>query len=296
MSTEQFNQRFVKLLKDKKITQIKVAKMLDISRTAVNKWTKDGKIDDNNLEQLADFLKVDQIWLKYGTPSEEMHPISTKKINELNILHSTGEIVTWEWDLFNDTATYSDNVEKVYGVNVTSNSDFWSLMDENTKQRLNSNYEDIIKHGGAHEIDFKISKDGLSRWITSRATGVRGRNGKITKLIGISLDNTVRKEAEINLQKTQHYFNTLLKYIPKIVVFTDKEGEILATNYHDKKPEISYLKLQTKIYHFIAAEQKLVEQLQVASNTQYEFDHSTIIASYHEQNKQPYLMLVFEQL
>ena len=94
MSTEQFNQRFVKLLKEKKITQIKVAKMLDISRTAVNKWTKDGNIDDNNLEQLADFLKVDQIWLKYGTLSEEMHPISTKKINELNEVR----LGLFQWD------------------------------------------------------------------------------------------------------------------------------------------------------------------------------------------------------
>ncbi|MBO0222744.1 helix-turn-helix transcriptional regulator, partial [Vibrio parahaemolyticus] len=54
------------LLKQQKMSQLKAAEALGVSRTADNKWTKGGMIDENNLEKLAQLLNVDKIWLKYG--------------------------------------------------------------------------------------------------------------------------------------------------------------------------------------------------------------------------------------
>lgn len=57
-------------------------------------------------------------------------------------------------------------------------------MNQESKDKLVNGYSKIIREGGAHEMDFKIAWDDGYRWITSRATGVKGPNGKVTKLVG----------------------------------------------------------------------------------------------------------------
>lgn len=233
-----FGDRLLQVLKKKKLSQLKVARALNVSRTAVNKWTKGGMIDDSNLDNLAAFLEVDKIWLKYGEYLDTTHPthlMNNKNINELH-LHQSTEIVTWEWDILTGDVHYSDNVEQVYGIKITSNHDFLSLMSEDSKVRLSKEYTNIIQNGGAHEIDFKINlNSGESRWITSRATGITGPNGKITKLIGISINNTVRKQNEIKFRKFKQYFDLLLQDHPNLIVFIDQSGEIIISNALDKK-------------------------------------------------------------
>ncbi|MFO5736458.1 helix-turn-helix domain-containing protein, partial [Klebsiella pneumoniae] len=49
--TETFKERLLKLLKQKKMSQLKAAEALGVSRTAVNKWAKGGMIDEHNLEK-----------------------------------------------------------------------------------------------------------------------------------------------------------------------------------------------------------------------------------------------------
>ncbi|MEX5988308.1 helix-turn-helix domain-containing protein [Providencia hangzhouensis] len=252
--TETFKERLLKLLKQKKMSQLKAAEALGVSRTAVNKWTKGGMIDEDNLEKLATLLDVDKIWLKYGEYTNNQVTVSNsgvmRNINEVH-LQESADIVTWEWDLLTGELNYSDNVEAVYGIKITSNEDFWALMSHDSKEKLVNGYSKIIREGGAHEMDFKINWEGDYRWITSRATGVRGPNGKVTKLVGISLDNTERKNTELRLRKIKCYFDVLLSHFNHLVVFTDKAGEILASNLHNQSTEIDYLELQRLLYQLV---------------------------------------------
>lgn len=276
---ETFGDRLLKLLRKNKLSQLKVAKALGISRTAVNKWTKGGMIDDSNLERLASFLAVDKIWLKYGeyqsAEQVEGHAFITRHINEVHLQEST-EIVTWEWDILSGAVQYSDNVEQVYGIKLSSNQDFWSLMSEGSRAKLSAEYTKIIQQGGAHEMDFKINIDGESRWITSRATGVRGPNGKITKLIGISLDNTKRKNNEIRLRKFKHYFDLLLQDHPSLIIFIDQAGEILASNCLDKKTD--FFNLQRFLYQLASEEKAWINQICQQGQGEIVFQDKTISA------------------
>lgn len=260
MSTQEtFGDRLLALLKQHKLSQQKVAEALGVSRTAVNKWTKGGMIDDMNLENLADFLQVDKIWLKYGeyqtNETAEEFPLSTRHINDF-YLQESNKIVTWEWDILTDDLRYSDNVEQIYGIPIHTNQDFLSLMSEGAQEKLLVEYAKIIQHGGAHEIDFKISLNGEIRWITSRAAGMKGPNGKITKIVGISLDNTARKKNELFLRQFKGFFELLLQTSPHLIVFIDPAGEILASNCLDKK--VDYLNLQSFLYQLAIEEKKQI--------------------------------------
>ncbi|WP_319782947.1 helix-turn-helix domain-containing protein [Oceanisphaera sp. IT1-181] len=288
-----FGSRLLSQLGQKKMSQLKLAHALGVSRTAVNKWTKGGMIDDGNLDRLASFLDVDKIWLKYGeyaSQPAESSQSAARNINEVH-LQESAEIVTWEWDLLTEKVHYSDNVEAVYGIRISSNDEFWSLMGDAAKEKLVSGYSKIIREGGAHEMDFKIDRDGEFRWITSRATGVKGPNGKVTKLVGISWDNTERKSTELRLRKMQQYFDVLLAHIKHVVVFTDRAGEILASNHETQTVKMDYLELQRLFYQLVINNSEWLDQVCETGSGQITFQGRNITGYHHlDHEQQPFLM------
>lgn len=163
--TETFKERLLKLLKQKKMSQLKAAEALGVSRTAVNKWTKGGMIDEDNLEKLATLLDVDKIWLKYGEYTNNQITVShsgvMRNINEVH-LQESADIVTWEWDLLTGELNYSDNVEAVYGIKITSNEDFWALMSHDSKEKLVNGYSKIIREGGAMKWILKLTGKAIT--------------------------------------------------------------------------------------------------------------------------------------
>ncbi|KZX38114.1 helix-turn-helix domain-containing protein [Wohlfahrtiimonas chitiniclastica] len=270
MNKETFGDRLLQLLKHKRWSQRKVSEALGISRTAVNKWTKGGMIDDANLERLAAFLDVDKIWLKYGeyygsAEKDENQQLLARHINDF-YLHESNQIVTWDWDILTDEVRYSDNVEQVYGMAIHSNDDFLSLMTEKSRDRLLAGYTKIIQNGGAHELDFKIHQNGESRWIKSRAAGVKGPNGKITKIVGISLDYTKQKKEEIALRQQHCFFEFFLQQQTELVVFMDQKGGIMASNC--AVHQLDFLKLQAFLYQWaMDAAQALADIVSMGQGT-----------------------------
>ena len=81
MTENSFAFRLKELLEHHKLTLQAVGTALGISRTAVHKWTRGGEIDYDNLRKLADFLKVNWIWLRYG--EEALHSVQQAEVVEL---------------------------------------------------------------------------------------------------------------------------------------------------------------------------------------------------------------------
>ena len=81
MLENSFAFRLKELLEHHKLTLQAVGTALGISRTAVHKWTRGGEIDYDNLRKLADFLKVNWIWLRYG--DEALQNIQQPQVVEL---------------------------------------------------------------------------------------------------------------------------------------------------------------------------------------------------------------------
>ncbi len=294
---EAFSQRLLEVLRDKRVSQTRVAGELSVSRTAVNKWTRGGSIDDGNLERLAGYLEVDKLWLKYGVNTEastHVTPTQQQNISEVH-LHGSSDIVTWEWDLLANKVAYSDNAERVYGVRINSNEDFWGLMNPESRLKLENDYGKIIREGGAHEMDFCIVKDKVPRWIASRAVGVRDHNGKITRIIGISMDNTPRKKYELALQRNEQFFKLLLTRYKTLVVFTDLHGEILVSNQEHFSTQISYLTLQQQLYRFMADHPRLMELAAQGEKCRVKMGEKTAVLTHQpaEGEQQSYLMFEF---
>ncbi|AOY95861.1 sensor box protein [Cupriavidus sp. USMAA2-4] len=228
MTENSFAFRLKELLEHKKLTLQAVATALQVSRPAVHKWTKGGEIDYEKLRKLAAFLGVNWIWLRYGEqarrelddagavtlPMTDVRRRYTAEIMEsearMKLAQEGARIVTWEWNLVTDDVAYSANVESVYGWHIDSNASFWKHVHADDIAMMNAAYEESLRTGHAHEFDFRlIQPDGSIRWISSRATPMREFDGRIVKIVGISMDNTARKLTEQSLRDQQQRFQVM---------------------------------------------------------------------------------------
>lgn len=70
--------RLTHTLDSQRIKAATVAEALSVSRTTVGKWKKGGNIEYDNLRELAKYLKVNWIWLRYGDEAVSDMPILGK--------------------------------------------------------------------------------------------------------------------------------------------------------------------------------------------------------------------------
>jgi len=249
MTENSFAFRLKELLEHKKLTLQAVATVLDVSRPAVHKWTRGGEIDYDNLRRLATFLGVNWIWLRYGEeaqrdlaaaapvelPMTDVRRRYTAEIMEsearMKLAQENARIVTWEWNLITDAVTYSANVEAVYGWPINRNADFWPHVPADDAAMMHEVYEHSIASGDAHEIDFRIvDPAGETRWIASRATPLRDADGRIVKMVGISMDNTARMTAEEALRRSEARFRSIFENASGGIAYTGLDGRWLKVN------------------------------------------------------------------
>lgn len=142
----------------------------------------------------------------------------------MKLAQEGARIVTWEWNLVTDAIIYSSNVEAVYGWRIESNDDFCKHVHADDIPMMNAVYDESLRTGNAHEFDFRIFQpDGSTRWISSRATPVPEFDGRIVKMVGISMDNTARKLVERRLQRQQARFKAVLQLSREGMALLDPE-------------------------------------------------------------------------
>ncbi len=219
MDADSFAFRLKELLEHQKLSLQTVASALGVSRTAVHKWTRGGEIDESHLRRLAELLRVNWIWLRYGAqthqeaeqaapqalPMTDVRRKYTAEIMEsearMRQALENARIVTWEWNLLTDEVTYSRNVEQVYGWAIRRNEEFWPLLAVEDAARLQAAYAQALEDARPFEQDFRLrTPDGQWRWISSRATPLRDGSGRVVRMLGVSVDNSARHQAEQSQQ------------------------------------------------------------------------------------------------
>lgn len=249
MSEDSFAQRLKELLEHRQLTLQAVAQALGVSRPAVHKWTRGGEIDYGNLRKLAGFLGVNWVWLRYGEQAQReaegaittelpmtdarRHYIAQIMESEarMKLAQEGARIVTWEWNLITDAVAYSSNVEDVYGWPIASNEDFWPHVHDDDVPMMRRIYETSLQDGHPHEFDFRLRQpDGTLRWISSRATPLRDYNGRIVRMVGISMENTPRKSMEQSLATQQLQLRAALERVPQGMALIGPDGRVTAVN------------------------------------------------------------------
>ena len=124
----------------------------------------------------------------------------------LNLAADSADLGLWEWDLDKDEILGHANAPCSIGpacfrkdhVRRRSFPDGMQMIAIKSEQAL----KDAIQNGKDYDAEFRIVlADGNVRWIAARGRVQVNRQGKPTRLLGVSVDVTARKQAELQAQQ-----------------------------------------------------------------------------------------------
>ncbi len=107
----------------------------------------------------------------------------------------------WVWDVSGDDAWMTEQGRALFGIKQDERIDYAAILDR-VHPEDRAAREAAIKHAlenqGEYEMEYRMqSPDGGVRWVSARGRCVGAANGRGKKLLGVSMDVTARKQAEI---------------------------------------------------------------------------------------------------
>lgn len=149
---------------------------------------------------------------------------------------AVGKVGVWELDV-NAGIYHSDaNLKALFGYapdELSTNPYAWLNLVHPDDQPVAMATWDRIVSGvtdAYHDELRMVRKDGMVIWTEVRGHAVRDQDGRLTHLIGATVDITDRKEAENALTASERQLRTVLDALPVGVWFTDRTGQSILAN------------------------------------------------------------------
>lgn len=250
MKRNDFGERLKELIKQKQLTQAQVAKAVGTSVPSVNRWTKGGEIEYDNLRSLADFLEVNWVWLRYGDEAiqslqqtlpdnDAMIDMRREYLNQIldnearmKSALEMAQIIHWEWNVLTGTLSLSDNASAVFGcdpkVVEAAMLPFASYQLEALSELFGSE--------SPHSWDFsvKLNNDD-TKWFSSTGKLIFDSVQRPVKVIGVTADITARKQAEQALERSEYMMRKIIDTVPVGLWAADEQGTICLANPEVKR-------------------------------------------------------------
>jgi len=117
---------------------------------------------------------------------------------------NAAQMGTWDWNLGEDTATWSDETKRIFGRSPSdpevTNEAFYALIHPDDRLRVKTAIERAIAGHSPYEEEFRMGlPDGKIRWVRGKGKVVWDEHGNPQRMIGLNADITERKQAHEDL-------------------------------------------------------------------------------------------------
>lgn len=151
--------------------------------------------------------------------SEERMRLATAAVN----------LGIWEWHLASNEIWASNTRRAVLGWPSSGKvtfEDFMSRVHPEDRSRIQQIISDAVRDGKDYESEYRlVLPDGIVRWMSTRGSIHFDNAGKPSRLLGISIDITARKQAEIDAQRDR----AELSHLSRVALM----GEMSASIAHE---------------------------------------------------------------
>ena len=177
---------------------------------------------------LAAFIEERQLTGSVARDNEE----------RLTLALNAAQMGTWEWRIEDNKLTWSTSSERSIGSSgnspVTRDS-FLAAIHEEDRIAVEVAMAQALETGTAYEIEFRMCEDGITRWYLSKGKVFYDSDGKPSRMLGVSIDITDRKNAEKSLTEINERNRAILRAIPDVMFLQDKDGVYL--DYYTRDPK-----------------------------------------------------------
>src|SRR6266404_6111933 len=123
----------------------------------------------------------------------------------LNLAADSAGVGLWEWDLNKDEIWVSPTRRAQLGLPPSGRIAFEDIVSRwhvDDRDQIRNAVKDAIENGKDYEAEFRtVLADGNVRWVAARGRVQVNNHGKPMRLLGVSVDVTARKAAELQAQE-----------------------------------------------------------------------------------------------
>ncbi len=163
--------------------------------------------------------------------------------------HGVAHLGTWDWDVSQPNATWSEELYKIYGLTpetyTPSYEAYLTMVHPDDRQRVIDATNRVFNEHVPYSHDERISRpDGSIRWLHTWAYPVLDGNGKLLRLIGVCQDITDRHLAEEQVRQLNVELEQRVVDRTKAVEVAMRDLEAFnAMISHDLRAPISVIQL-----------------------------------------------------
>lgn len=156
----------------------------------------------------------------------------TKKIQQLNLAEQLSQIGYWEWDIMADNIIWSDNLYRIFGLEVGTPIHFERVVEAihpDDRKTFRENAQEFIDEKRFRKFMHRIiHEDGSVHTVELIGELIMNQHGDVVKMIGTTQDITEHRMSEIK-------FRGLLDSAPDTMVIVDRKGIIQLINKQAEK-------------------------------------------------------------
>lgn len=126
----------------------------------------------------------------------------------LRLAYEASGMWLWEVNLSTEAVRWPEPSPAVYGSSAGTKplmlSEWMEHVHPEDRQRLRDAHDRAVNEGGQLEIEFRVLQaDGTLRWVYNRGNVFRDQHGEPSRMIGVGMDVTARKQAEEALKESE---------------------------------------------------------------------------------------------
>lgn len=168
-----------------------------------------------------------------------MTKAGTQKINDdkqwlVESLHMAN-IGNWQWDILSDVVTWSDELYKIYGLDMksfgTSFSGYLERIHPDDRERVKKTIQNALKEKNKVTFEERIVRpDGEIRYLRSWGAVKTNEQDQPDKMYGACIDITETKLKDIALKQKEKEFATILERVTDAFVAIDADWNYTYVN------------------------------------------------------------------
>ena len=152
----------------------------------------------------------------------------TESEERCQITQRAGNVGIWDWDALAGRTYWSETMWSIYGEEpngIDPDDAYWSeYLHGSDRERVKLNLQGVLE--SKDETQFRdeyriVRKDGSIRWIEAVAKVSRAEDGSPTRMYGVNLDVTSRKEAEERVRLSENQLRLVTNAVPALISYVD---------------------------------------------------------------------------
>ncbi|HMZ79359.1 MAG TPA: PAS domain S-box protein, partial [Acidobacteriota bacterium] len=153
----------------------------------------------------------------------------------LQLATRSGNIGIWDWDIVKNELSWDDRMYAMYGISQEGFGGVYEAwlqtLHPDDHQRVDGEIRAALRGEREYGPEFRIVRgDGTIRFVKAESRTFYNQDGQAERMIGITLDITERKQAEILVKDERNRLNAIFDTVGDPIFLKDNNHRIITAN------------------------------------------------------------------